>query len=127
MRKINVITEKRKKAISVLLEKGYSKSDIEKVFEMASKADFQGVIGCVPDFDWLIIEDNFVRIEEGNFQKGAQKKQVGNSLKTLLDLLQDVKAITNDSLCMEIEAKKVIDRTRPRVTFAIEEFEPRFF
>lgn len=55
------------------------------------------------------------------------KFDLDNSLKTLLDLLQDVKAIKNDSLCMEITAKKVIDRTKPRVTFAIEEYEPRIF
>ena len=87
LRKITTITEKRKKAINALLVNGYTKRDIEKVFEMASKADFKGTLGCIPDFDWLIKEDNFVRIEEGNFQKGAQKKQVGkNDQKNVNDV-----------------------------------------
>jgi len=106
---------------------------------------------AVPDIEGgrRIIKDKEFREYERNFRKqctvyrgrlinrpfklhavvyhSSVRFDLDNSLKTLLDLLQDVKAITNDSLCMEIEAKKVIDRTRPRVTFAIEEFEPRFF
>lgn len=50
-----------------------------------------------------------------------------NSIKTLLDLLEEVNAITNDSLCTGISARKVIDKTNPRVTFSIEEQEPRLF
>lgn len=55
----------------------------------------------------------------------STRYDLDNSLKTILDLLQDVGAITNDALCMEIEARKVIDRENPRVVFSIEEFEPR--
>ncbi len=50
-----------------------------------------------------------------------------NSLKTVLDLLQDVGVITNDNLCMGIEATKHIDRSNPRIVFEIEEIEPRLF
>lgn len=42
-----------------------------------------------------------------------------NSLKTLLDCLQMVGAITDDKLCFQIEAEKKIDRYHPRVEFAI--------
>lgn len=42
-----------------------------------------------------------------------------NSLKTLLDCLQMVGAITDDKLCFQIEAEKKIDKYRPRVEFAI--------
>lgn len=42
-----------------------------------------------------------------------------NSLKTLLDCLQMVGAITDDKLCFQIEAEKKIDNYRPRVEFAI--------
>lgn len=42
-----------------------------------------------------------------------------NSLKTLLDCLQYVGAITNDNLCRRIVADKMLDNTRPRVEFSI--------
>lgn len=44
-----------------------------------------------------------------------------NSLKTLLDCLQYVNAITDDNLCVEIVARKRIDPVKPRVKFAIVE------
>lgn len=44
-----------------------------------------------------------------------------NALKTILDCLQMVEAITNDSLCFEIHAEKRIDRRNPRVEFGMEE------
>ncbi len=42
-----------------------------------------------------------------------------NSLKTLLDCLQMVEAITDDKLCFQIEAEKRIDKYHPRVEFAL--------
>ena len=42
-----------------------------------------------------------------------------NSLKTLLDCLQMVGAITDDKLCFQIEAEKRIDKYNPRVEFAL--------
>lgn len=44
-----------------------------------------------------------------------------NSLKTLLDCLQSVNAITDDNLCFQIEAEKRIDKYHPRIEFAIME------
>lgn len=44
-----------------------------------------------------------------------------NSLKTLLDCLQMVGAITDDKLCFQIEAEKKIDKYHPRIEFAIME------
>ena len=48
-----------------------------------------------------------------------------NAFKSILDCLQYAGAITNDNLCIGINARKAIDRQNPRVTFAIEEIEPR--
>lgn len=42
-----------------------------------------------------------------------------NSLKTLLDCLQYVGAITNDNLCTRIIADKMLDPATPRVEFSI--------
>ena len=57
----------------------------------------------------------------------SQRFDLDNSLKTVLDLLQDVGAISNDNLCVGIEATKHIDRDNPRIVFGIEEIEPRLF
>ncbi|MGI6243903.1 MAG: RusA family crossover junction endodeoxyribonuclease [Prevotella sp.] len=54
-----------------------------------------------------------------------KRYDLDNSLKTVLDLLQDVGAITNDNLCVGIQATKHIDKSNPRVVFGIEELEPR--
>ena len=58
------------------------------------------------------------------YQK-SQRYDLDNSIKTVLDCLQQVNAITNDSLCYSIVAEKRIDRLNPRIVFAIEEIEPR--
>ena len=51
----------------------------------------------------------------------SKQYDLDNSIKTLLDCLQSVGAITDGNLCMEIVARKGIDRVNPRVEFAIEE------
>ena len=58
---------------------------------------------------------------------GNSRFDLDNSLKTLLDLLQDVGAIKNDNLCIAIQATKHIDPVRPRIEFALAETEPRIF
>lgn len=55
----------------------------------------------------------------------AEKYDLDNSLKTILDCLQYVRAIADDSLCYSIQAEKRIDSVRPRVEFAIEEICPQ--
>ena len=44
-----------------------------------------------------------------------------NCLKVLLDCMQQCKVIKNDRDCFEISARKLIDKTDPRVEFTIEE------
>lgn len=50
-----------------------------------------------------------------------------NCLKTILDCLQYAGAITDDNLCVGINATKKIDPMRPRVVYGIEEMEPTLF
>lgn len=59
--------------------------------------------------------------------ESSTRYDLDNALKTLLDCLQMVGAITNDNLCTKIIAEKRIDKRKPRVTFAIQEYEPRLF
>lgn len=56
--------------------------------------------------------------------ESSARYDLDNALKTFLDCLQMVKAITNDNLCVGIHARKHIDRRNPRVVFGIEELEP---
>lgn len=57
--------------------------------------------------------------------QSSVRYDLDNSIKTVLDCLQQVRAITNDSLCYFIIAEKRIDRRNPRIVFAIEELEPK--
>lgn len=50
-----------------------------------------------------------------------------NALKGTLDCLQTANAISNDNLCIAINARKAIDGRNPRIMYAIEETEPRLF
>lgn len=49
----------------------------------------------------------------------SPKYDLDNSLKTLLDCLQYVGAIKDDSLCTRIVADKLLDPYRPRVQYCI--------
>lgn len=51
------------------------------------------------------------------------RPDIDNSLKILLDCLQSCKAIINDRQCVEIHARKLIDKLNPRIEFIIEEVE----
>lgn len=51
----------------------------------------------------------------------STRYDLDNSLKTILDCLQAVGAITDDSLCFAIQAEKRIDKHNPRIEFGIEE------
>lgn len=51
------------------------------------------------------------------------RPDLDNAFKILLDCLQGCKAIKNDRQCMEINARKLIDKLNPRIEFIIEEVE----
>lgn len=49
------------------------------------------------------------------------RPDLDNCFKVLLDCLQMCKVIKNDRQCVEIHARKLIDKHNPRVEFIIEE------
>src|SRR5574344_1286598 len=51
----------------------------------------------------------------------SNQPDLDNSLKGLLDCLQNCKAITNDRYCVKIVANKFIDKQNPRIEFTIVE------
>ena len=54
---------------------------------------------------------------------GNNRKDLDGSFKILLDCLQSCTAIINARQCVEIHARKLIDKINPRVEFVIEEVE----
>lgn len=50
----------------------------------------------------------------------SKRFDLDNSLKTILDCLQYTKSITDDNLCVEIVAKKRVDKKNPRLEFALQ-------
>lgn len=51
----------------------------------------------------------------------SKRFDLDNSIKTILDCLQYVGAITDDNLCVEIVAKKRVDKANPRVEYGLQE------
>lgn len=49
------------------------------------------------------------------------RPDLDNCFKVLLDCLQSDKTIKNDRYCVEIHARKLIDKRNPRIEFKIEE------
>ena len=78
----------------------------------------------------VIYKDKFINAPFGlviDVYYSSNRFDLDNSLKTILDCLQMCRAISNDNLCMKIEATKHIDRNTPRVVFGIIEYEPNLF
>lgn len=53
----------------------------------------------------------------------SQRSDLDNALKAVLDCLQACKAIENDRWCVEIRARKFVDKYDPRVEFTITPIE----
>lgn len=51
----------------------------------------------------------------------SMRSDLDNSLKILLDCLQQTKTIENDNKCVKIEARKFVDKLNPRIEFQIVE------
>lgn len=49
------------------------------------------------------------------------RSDLDNSLKVVLDCLQECEAIHNDNLCVGIKARKFVDKERPRIEFKLKE------
>ena len=78
--KVQGATAERKHNVALLLKK-YNYLQIEEVFKKAQECPFlcgKGERGGKASFDWLIREDNFLRVYEGAY--GTQKKQPGEEV-----------------------------------------------
>lgn len=59
--------------------------------------------------------------------ESSTRYDLDNSIKTILDCLQYAKAVSDDKLCVSIDAEKRIDARNPRVEYSIIEYEPELF
>lgn len=57
----------------------------------------------------------------------SDRYDLDNSIKTILDCLQYVGAITNDKLVVEIQAQKRVCKNLPRIEFGIERLQQNLF
>lgn len=101
--KVERLTDKRKKAIKVILKK-YSLEELLKVFEMTEDSDFlKGTEGSwKASFDWLIKEANIVKVLEGNYtnrKKTNQSNQSKNSFNNFQQNDYDFEALEKELLC----------------------------
>lgn len=62
--------------------------------------------------------EEFFKIDV-NVYFGSNRKDLDGCFKILLDCLQQCRVIKNDRQCVEIHARKIIDKERPRVEFTI--------
>lgn len=56
---------------------------------------------------------------EADVYYGSDRPDLDNALKVLLDCLQLCRTIRNDRLCVEIRARKFVDKADPRVTLRL--------
>ena len=69
------------------------------------------------NYTYELIESNFKFVIDVYYD--SRRPDLDNSLKVVLDCLQKAQAIKNDNKCLEIIAKKHLDKEKPRIEFEI--------
>ena len=69
------------------------------------------------DYKYDIIESEFKFVIDVYYD--SRRPDLDNSLKVVLDCLQKAEVIKNDNKCLEIVARKHLDKIDPRVEFII--------
>lgn len=68
-------------------------------------------------YKYELIETEFKFIIDVYYN--SRRPDLDNALKVVLDCLQKAGAIKNDNKCIEIVAKKHLDKENPRIIFSI--------
>ena len=89
---------------------GLGKQKKLEIYEKSFKAQML-------NYKYDIIETEFKFIIDVYYD--SRRPDLDNSLKVVLDCLQKAGAIKNDNKCLEIVAKKHLDKENPRVKFSI--------
>jgi len=69
------------------------------------------------NYKYNLIESEFKFIIDVYYD--SRRPDLDNSLKVVLDCLQKAQVIKNDNKCIEIIAKKYLDKIDPRIEFSI--------
>ena len=69
------------------------------------------------NYKYKLIETEFKFIIDVYYN--SRRPDLDNALKVVLDCLQKAGAIKNDNKCLEIVARKHLDKENPRVKFSI--------
>lgn len=69
------------------------------------------------NYKYNLIESEFKFIIDVYYD--SRRPDLDNSLKVVLDCLQKAEVIKNDNKCIEIIAKKHLDKIDPRIEFSI--------
>lgn len=79
LKPIKTITKERKKAIKEIL-KSHPMSDLQSAFKKVEKSDFLKGVGrdWKASFDWLLKENNLVKVLEGNYDNTKKIKSKTN-------------------------------------------------
>ena len=60
-----------------------------------------------------------------DFYYDSRRPDLDNGFKIFFDMLQKVNAIKNDNKCLEIHARKFLDKNNPRIEFELFAVEPK--
>lgn len=111
---LRVLSDKRKNAIRKILDK-YSMEDIRTVFQNAESSSFlkgKNDRNWAATFDWIMKEDNLVKVLEGNYADKGRKEMVpGWMNKRELDedeirAVRQMMGVENPDLSARVEALK---------------------
>lgn len=111
---LRVLSDKRKSAIRKILDK-YSMEDIRTVFQNAESSSFlkgKNDRNWAATFDWIMKEDNLVKVLEGNYADKGRKEMVpGWMNKRELDedeirAVRQMMGVENPDLSARVEALK---------------------
>ena len=106
-----------------------SKSNCYKIIKLGNRCgmakqkklyDYENSFSIqMSEYNYKLIEGEF-KFEVDVYYPN-RRSDLDNSLKSTLDCLQKCKAIKNDNKCLEIIARKHLDKENPRIEFTITE------
>lgn len=69
------------------------------------------------NYEYKLIESEFKFVIDVYYN--SRRPDLDNSFKVTLDMLQKVGIIKNDNKCIEIQARKLLDKENPRIEFEV--------
>lgn len=69
------------------------------------------------NYEYKLIESEFKFVIDVYYN--SRRPDLDNSFKVVLDCLQKCNLIKNDNRCLEIQARKLLDKENPRIEFEV--------